>query len=87
MNELLQYLLNFGLGAVFAGIMFYIYRNTREQMRKDRAFMEERLTGIINDYRDTARERNEVMLYNNQLLFELITWLKAKNGHNNPKRK
>ena len=89
--DVLQYLLNFGLGAVFAGIMFYIYRCTRDQMRKDREFMESRLIGLVEDYKttilstsqdykDVVRERNDVMLKFVTVITELTVWLQARNG-------
>jgi len=80
MTDLLQYLLNFGLGAVFAGIMFYIYRNTTRQMRSDRELMEVKLTQQNNQYNEVVRERNDVMLKFVAAITELTVWLKAKNG-------
>lgn len=81
MTDLLQYLLNFGLGAVFAGIMFYIYRNTTRQMRSDRELMEVKLTQQNNQYNEVVRERNDVMLKFVAAITELTVWLKAKNGN------
>jgi len=81
MTDLLQYLLNFGLGAVFAGIMFYIYRNTTRQMRSDRELMEVKLTQQNDQYNEVVRERNDVMLKFVAAITELTVWLKAKNGN------
>ena len=70
---LLQFLCNFGLGAVFAGIMFAIYRQLVKQMREDRKFMEDRQQNTINDY-------NKAITENTKILNELYTWLKGRNG-------
>jgi len=67
-----------GVGAVFAVIMFWVYRvdkkSTQELMRQDRIFMEDRLTELLKKYNDAAIE-------NTKVLAELITWLKDRNGH------
>ena len=67
-----------GIAGVLAFIIFMMYRQDRkessEQLREDRKFMEDRLSKIIDDYNKTATANTEV-------LFELVTWLKAKNGH------
>ena len=74
MDSLFEYLFNFGLGAVFAGIMFMMYRDARNTMRQDREFMEERLTQIIDAYNASCNAMTTA-------LNELTIWLKAKNGH------
>ena len=67
-----------GIAGVLAFIIFMMYRQDRkessEQLREDRKFMEDRLTMIIDSYNKTATANTEV-------LSELVTWLKAKNGH------
>jgi len=63
-----------GVGAVFAVIMFFVYRQTIKQQREDRKYMEDRLTKVIDDYNRTSSD-------NTKVLWELITWLKAKNGN------
>ena len=62
-----------GVGAVFAVLMFFVYRQTNKQMRDDRKFTEDRMTKLIDDYNRTSSD-------NTKVLWELITWLKAKNG-------
>ena len=69
-----QFLCNFGLGAVFAGVMFAIYRQMVKQMREDRKFMEDRQHQTIQDYNQAVKE-------NTNVLHELLIWLKAKNGN------
>ena len=67
-----------GIAGVLAFIILMMYRQDRkessEQLREDRKFMEDRLSMIIDSYNKTATANTEV-------LFELVTWLKAKNGH------
>jgi len=63
-----------GVGAVFAVILFFVYRWTVRQQRDDRKYMEDRLTNVIDDYNRTSSD-------NTKVLWELITWLKAKNGN------
>ena len=74
-----------GIAGVLAVIIFLIYRQDRksseDRQREDRKFMEDRLTEILGDYRDVVKERYEITLKNTSVLSELITWLKAKNGH------
>lgn len=62
-----------GLGGVFAFLMFMVYKNAIKQMQDDRRFMEDRLTKLIDDYNRTSSD-------NTKVLWELITWLRAKNG-------
>lgn len=62
-----------GIGAVFAVIMFLVYRQTNKQMRDDRRFMEDRLTSVLDAYNKASQESTKI-------LSELFTWLKAKNG-------
>lgn len=69
-----------GIGAVFAVIMFFIYRQTIRQMRDDRKYMEDRLTAIINENFKIRERSTDAIIKHIQVLSELITWLKAKNG-------
>jgi len=66
-----------GIAGVLAFIIFMMYRQDRkessEQLREDRKFMEDRLTKIIDDYNKTATANTEV-------LSELVTYLRLKNG-------
>ena len=76
--DILQYIGSIGgITGVLAFIIFLIYRQDRKdstnQLREDRKFMEDRLSGII-DADQESRQKNT------QVLTELITWLKAKNG-------
>lgn len=62
-----------GIGGVFGLIMFLVYRQTIKQMREDRKYMEDHLTGVLNNYNASVNN-------NTKVLTELITWLRAKNG-------
>jgi len=62
-----------GVGAVFAVLMFFVYRQTIKQMREDRKYMEERMASLTTDYNNTTKD-------NTKVLTELFTWLKARNG-------
>lgn len=70
-----------GVGAVIAVLMFFAYRALISQMREDRRFMEDRLTGIIKSYHETCENQTQAVLEFTQVLTELKTWLKARNGH------
>ena len=63
-----------GLGAVFAILMFFILMRVFKIMREDRKYMEDRLTKLIDDYNRTSSD-------NTKVLWELIVWLRAKNGN------
>ena len=74
-----------GMGAVFAVILFVILmrvmKHYTSQIREDRKFMEERMTKLTDDYNERMQETNRSRDDNTKVLTELITWLKAKNGH------
>jgi hypothetical protein len=63
-----------GVAGVLAVLIFWAYKNANIQAREDRKFMEDRLSLIIKADQE-SREKNT------QVLTELITWLKMKNGH------
>jgi len=63
-----------GIAGVLAVLMFFVYR-------QDRKAMEARLTGLTDDYNKMTQERTDALVKHTQVLTELITWLKAKNGH------
>ncbi len=72
--DLMQYVGSVGgIGGIFGVVIFIVYRQSTKQLREDRKFMEDRLTGILDAYNKTSLE-------NTKVLTELITWLKAKNG-------
>jgi len=72
--DALQYIGSIGgIGGVFGLIMFMVYRQTVKQVREDRKYMEDRLTGVLSDYNASVND-------NTKVLTELIVWLKAKNG-------
>ena len=62
-----------GIGAVFAVLMFSVYRQTTKQMSEDRRYMEDRLTSVLDAY-------NKVTQENIGIQREVLTYLKAKNG-------
>lgn len=78
--NIFQYL-DWGIAAVFAVCMFLVYRRLGSQMRDDRKYMEDRLTQVTKDYNEVVHNHTEAKVKNTQALTELITWLKAKNGH------
>ena len=63
-----------GVGAVFGLLMFFLLRDTSRTARQDRKYMEDRMSGILNDY-------NKATLENTKILYELFTYLKMKNGN------
>lgn len=69
MNEFLD----LGIAGVLAVALFFFLRNLVQQMRQDRMFMEDRLTGVIKDYNEAIKAFTEAAV-------ELITWLKTRNG-------
>ena len=73
--DLLQYIGSIGgIAGVLAVLILYLCRHLINQMREDRKFMEDRITHILEDY-------NKVVSDSTRAQTELITWLKAKNGH------
>lgn len=83
-TKIIEMLVNIGgAGAIFGVIVFFSYRYLVSQMREDRRFMEDRLTGVIKDYNDVCRGQQDAMVKHTQVLTELIVWLKAKNGNRN----
>lgn len=64
--ELIKQLLELGGVAVLAIIIFLMYR-------RDRTSSEKRLSGMLKEDQETRKEHTQV-------LTELITWLKNKNG-------
>lgn len=72
-----------GMGAVFAVLMFFVYRQTNKQMRDDRKYTEDRMEKLTDDYNERQQETNESRDNNTKVLAELYTYLKAKNGNKN----
>ena len=73
--------LDLGIAGILAVALFFFLRHLVSQMRQDRVFIEDRLTKIIENYREDSREHTEAKVQNTQVLTELIIWLKARNGH------
>ena len=69
-----------GIAGVLVFLIFLTYRYLVKQMREDRQFMEDRLTGIISNYNDVCQTHTNAMIKHTQVLTELIVWLRAKNG-------
>jgi len=73
-----------GIGAVFAIIMFWIYRHDRQESEKAQheahSFWENRLESLLTDYREDCRVHTEASAKLREALTELTTWLKRKNG-------
>lgn len=65
--ELIKQILELGGVVVLALIIFLMYR-------RDRLSTEKRLSGLLKSDQETRKEHTEV-------LTELITWLKRKNGN------
>ena len=74
-------LLDWGIAGILAGMIFLAYRNLVKQMREDRKYMEDRMEGIITNYHEDSKADTESRIENTKIQSELITWLKAKNGH------
>lgn len=70
-----------GIGAVFAVLMFLVYRQTNKQMRDDRKYTEDRMVKLTDDYNERIQETNESRDNNTKVLAELYTYLKARNGN------
>ena len=70
-----------GVGAVFAVLMFFVYRQTIKQQRDDRKYMEERMVKLTDDYNERMQETNKSRDENTKIQTELYTYLKAKNGN------
>ena len=78
MNELFQLAASVGgIGGLVAVIILFLYRHDRkeslQQMRDDRKFMEDRLDKVITAYNETTSN-------NIKILTELYTYLRLKNG-------
>lgn len=70
-----------GVAGVLALVIFFMYRQMVSQMRDDRKFMEDRLTGILKDYNDVCVGNRDALVEHTRVQTELIIWLKAKNGN------
>lgn len=79
--EMLQYIGSIGgIGGIFGIVMFLVYRQTVKQVREDRKFMENRLTGLVEENFQIRERSISATVKHAQVLTELIVWLKAKNG-------
>ncbi len=78
--SLIDSLASLGVGAVLGLVIFFMYRKDRKsseaRLREDRKYSEDRLTGLIEADQETRQKHTQVMT-------ELITYLKAKNGGKN----
>ena len=79
--DVFQYL-DWGIAGILAAMIFLAYRNLVKQLRDDRKYMEDRMEGIITSYHENSQADIKSRIENTQVQSELITWLKAKNGHN-----
>ena len=74
-----------GIGAVFAVVMFWIYRHDRkaseDRQRDDRKFMEDRLTKVIDRYSEDSRHQTQVQSGLSKSVEQLHEWLKGRNGN------
>lgn len=74
---LLEYLGGLGVGCILALVIFFMFRrevtNNRKQMREDRRYMEDRLTGLLEGDQKTRAD-------NTKALTELTTLLVRLNG-------
>lgn len=79
--ELIEYIGSIGgIAGVLAVLMFTLMKHLINQMREDRKFMEDRLSNVIKDYNDVCKTNQAIQIKNSQVLTELITFLRAKNG-------
>jgi hypothetical protein len=72
--------LDLGIAGILAIALFFFLRHLVAQMRQDRVFMEDRLTKIIDNYREDSKANAETTVKFAGILAELHTWLKARNG-------
>lgn len=80
--ELLKYVGSIGGAAgVLALVIFFAYRNLVGTLRTDRKFMEDRLIELIKSYHETCHNDQEIMIKHTQIMTELFTYLKMKNGN------
>jgi len=73
--------LDWGIAGVLAAIIFVAYRNLVNQLRDDRKYIEDRMTGIIDNYHEDSQAATESRIENTKVQSELFAWLKARNGH------
>lgn len=69
-----------GVTGVLAFLIFMAYRYLVNQMRQDRMFMEDRLTKLMEENFQIRERSTDATVKHAQVLSELITWLKEKNG-------
>ena len=72
-----------GVGAVMGFLIFVCYKTLVKQMTEEREHSETRLTGLLKDYNEVCRQHSETQVKHTQVLTELYTYLKMRNG--NPK--
>ena len=73
--------LEYGAIGLLALVIFLSYRNAVKQARDDRKFMEDRSTQVIKDYNEASYAQSNAIKNLTAIQSELITWLKARNGH------
>lgn len=79
-GTILQYIDAVGIGGAALVTLFFICKYLMNQIRSDRQYMEERLTGIIKDYNESSEQHTVAMVEHTKALTELTIYLKAKNG-------
>lgn len=73
--DILQYIGSIGgIAGILAFLIFLAYKHLVTQMREDRKYTEDRLSKVLDAY-------NTITSENTKILFELKTWLQAKNGN------
>lgn len=70
-----------GVGGILALVVFCSYMTQVKQMREDRKYMEDRMTGLLKDYNEACEKHADATNRNTQALSELTTYLRTKNGH------
>jgi hypothetical protein len=74
-----------GISGVMAFIMFLVYRQDRKASEDKLVQLihtiENRQTEIVRAYNETCRVHTAALVENTKMNSELMTWLKAKNGH------
>ena len=78
--EIFQWL-DWGIAGILAAIIFLAYRNLVKQLRDDRKYIEDRMAGLITDYTEVCKAQTDATVKHTAIQTELITWLKARNGH------
>lgn len=91
MEELLKLLSPFGIGGILAGFIFWYYRQDRmlsetrliNEHKETREWVDSAhiaLTELVKVQQVQVKDASDIQRRHIEILSELTTWLKAKNG-------